>query len=202
MRRFAVSFVVVSVITVLSSTGAFAQNLLVNPDFDTGVVDWSGFLGVWDSRDVIGSLTSGSATWTNTWVAGGAIYLWQCVELGPDFEAYDLAGYAFIPSGQPGAGSTNINLVFYSDSGCGTVITGFGTANYSGLDHWQLLTRTDWAPNGVVSARVGLINQKTSGGDFQVLHDAIYFGRSPDLLFADGFESSDTSEWSAVVGGS
>jgi hypothetical protein len=185
----------------LAATGASAQNMLVNPDFDTDVTTgWSGF-GVWDPMDVFGSPTSGSATWINTWASGGAIYHTQCVEVGPDFEAYDLAGYALIPSGQPGTGYTHIHVAFYSDSGCVTQITGWATADMSTLDSWQYLNLTDWAPIGVVSARVGLVNQKTSAGDFQVLHDSIHFGRSPEMLFADGFQSSDTSEWSNVVGG-
>jgi hypothetical protein len=200
MRRSAVAFLVASVFVVLASSGASAQNLLVNPDFDTDVLGWSG-LGIWDPLDAFGSPTSGSATWTNTWAAGGALYLVQCVELGPDFEAYDLGGYALIPSGQAGEGYTHLNVSFYSDAGCGTHISGWSTANYSGLDIWQWLTLTDWAPNGVVSARVGFLNQKTATGDFQTLHDAMFFGPNPTMIFGDGFQSSDTSEWSAVAGG-
>jgi hypothetical protein len=68
-----------------------AQNLVVNPDFDTDLTGWSG-IGVWDPLDAFGSPTSGSATWVNTQVGGGAIYLDQCVELTPFFEGYDLSG--------------------------------------------------------------------------------------------------------------
>ena len=67
-------------IVAMAATGASAQNLLVNPDFDTDVTTgWSG-IGVWDPNDVFGSPTSGSATWINTWASGGAIYHTQCVE--------------------------------------------------------------------------------------------------------------------------
>lgn len=185
----------------LVATGASAQNMLVNPDFDTDVTTgWSG-IGVWDPMDAFGSPTSGSVTWINTWASGGAIYHTQCVELGQDFEAYDLGGYAFIPSGQPGAGYTHIHVAFYSDSGCVTQISGWATPDFSGLDNWQSLARTDWAPNGVVSARIGLFNQKTSAGDFQTFHDLIYFGRSAEMLFADGFQSGDTFQWGSAVGG-
>jgi len=91
MRRSTVSFVVVFVIVVLASTGASAQNLLVNPDFDTDISGWSG-VGVWSPLDAWGSPTSGSATWINMQIGGGANYLEQCVELVPFFEGYDLSG--------------------------------------------------------------------------------------------------------------
>ena len=131
-------------IVALVATGASAQNMLVNPDFDTNVTTgWSG-IGVWDPMDVFGSPTSGSATWINTWASGGAIYHTQCVEVGPDFEAYDLAGYALIPSGQPGTGHTHIHVAFYSDSGCVTQISGWATVDTSALDSWQIGWPRNW----------------------------------------------------------
>jgi len=90
MRRSIISFVVVSVIVVLASSGVSAQNLIVNPDFDTDLTGWSG-LGSWDPLDVFGSLASGSATWLNNWAgAGGSVYLMQCVELTVPIESFDL----------------------------------------------------------------------------------------------------------------
>ena len=91
MRRSGIAFLVAFVIVVLASSGASAQNLLVNPDFDTDISGWSG-VGVWNPLDAFGSPTSGSATWINTQVGGGANYLEQCVELVPIFEGYDLSG--------------------------------------------------------------------------------------------------------------
>ena len=199
MRRSAVSFAVVSVIVVLASTGASAQNLLVNPDFDTDVVGWSG-LGIWDPMDAFGSPTSGSATWTNTWASGGALYFTQCVEISAFFEGYDISGYIYIPAGQAGGGHSYINAVFYSDSACADVINGYSTPTYSGFDTWQLVNLSGWMPGGSASARIGIANIKSQTGDFQIFHDAIFFGPNPAMIFGDGFESVDVSGWSNAVG--
>ena len=90
ISRFIVSFAA-AVVLALGPGAAEAQNLLANPDFDTDVTGWSG-VGVWDPLDAFGSPSSGSATWINTQVGGGANYLGQCVELTPSFEGYDLSG--------------------------------------------------------------------------------------------------------------
>jgi len=180
--------------------GASSQNLLVNPDFNTDLSGWSG-PGLWDVPDAFGSPSSGSATWINTFGAGGAVYVTQCVELNPWIEGYDLAGYGLVPSGQPGSGYTYLSVAFFSDAGCSTYITGFSTAHSSELDAWTLLSLTGWTPNGAASAQIAAANQKTAPGDVQVWGDAIFFGRNPDMLFADGFQSGNTSEWSSVAGG-
>jgi hypothetical protein len=188
-------------LTFLYAAGASAQNLLVNPDFDTDLSGWSG-PGVWDVPDAFGSSSSGSATWINTFGAGGALYVMQCVELVPWIEGYDLAGYGFVPSSQPGSGYTYLSVAFFSDAGCSTYITGFSSAQSSVLDAWTLLSLTGWTPNGAASAQIAVANQKTSPGDFQVWGDAIFFGRDPDVIFADGFQSGDTSEWTSSTDGS
>jgi hypothetical protein len=78
-------------VTALLSANVSAQNLLVNPDFDTDLSGWSG-IGSWSQLDAWGSPSSGSATWINSFPSGGAAYLDQCVELAPFFEGYDLSG--------------------------------------------------------------------------------------------------------------
>ena len=106
MRRSISSFVVVLAVTVFLATGASAQNLLVNPDFDTDVIPgWDG-LGVWDPMDAFGSPSSGSATWTNTFTSGGAAYLQQCIEVPVFFEGFDLSGFSLVPSGQASTGES------------------------------------------------------------------------------------------------
>jgi len=198
MRRTSVVLLAALLLTVLFSPSASGQNLLVNPDFDTDLSGWSG-PGVWDSPDAFGSPSSGSATWINTFVSGGALYVMQCVELTPWVEGYDLAGYGFVPSGQPGSGYTFLSVAFFSDAGCNTYLTGGSTAGSSVLDSWTLLERTGWTPIGAASAQIAAGNQKTAPGDFQVWGDAIFFGPNPDMIFHDGFETADLSQWSSVT---
>jgi len=186
--------------TILLSTGLSAQNLLVNPDFDSDLVDWEG-PGVWDPADAFGSPSSGSATWINDYAAGGSTIVRQCVDLASGVEGFDFAAHVFIPSGQPGEGYTYLTVAFYSDTVCDTFLTAVGSSNFSGFDNWGPLGFTDWTPDGAGSARISVANQKTEPGDFQTFCDAIFFGPNPEMLFADGFETMDASEWGSVAGG-
>lgn len=177
-----------------------AQNLLVNPDFDTDLAGWSG-IGAWSPTDAFGFPTSGSATWVNTWATGGGYYLQQCVDLAPFFEAYDLSGWAYIPSGQAATGIAGIVVTFHSDPGCITFLNNHTIQDLSNVGNWELLSRTDWVPTGAMSALVRLKNQKSGPEDFETFHDCVFFGPNPTMIFADDFESVDTSQWSASHGG-
>ncbi len=199
MRRSRVVVIATASIMFLLSVGASGQNLLVNSDFDTDLTGWDG-PAVWDPADAFGSPSSGSATWINNFTAGGSTIVRQCVELNPWIEGYDFAAHVFIPSGQPGEGYTYLTIAFYSDADCTTFLSAPGSSGFYGFDNWTLMNSTGWTPNGAVSARVSVANQKTATGDFQTSCDAIYFARNPEMVFGDGFESEDTSEWT-VTGG-
>ena len=199
MRRSISSYVTVLAMTVFLAPGISAQNLLINPDFDTDLVGWEG-PAVWDPADVFGLPSSGSATWVNT-TTGGSIVVGQCVELVPWIEGIDVAAYVYSPSVQPGSGHTTLNIVFYSDASCTHYLTGFGSPAFFGLDNWTELNINGWSPSGAASAKISVGNQKDAPGDFQTYCDAIYFGRNPEMLFGDGFETMDTTDWSAVIGG-
>lgn len=200
MRRSISTFVMVLPVTVFLATGVSAQNLLINPDFDTDLAGWEG-PAVWDPADAFGSPSSGSATWINNFTAGGSSFVRQCVELSPWIEGYDVAAHVFIPSAQPGSGYTYITVAFYSDATCDTFIVGFGSQSAVAFDVWTPLNFTGWTPNGAAGAKIAVTNQKTAPGDFQTFADSVYFARNPEMVFGDGFESGDTSGWSAVSGG-
>ncbi len=119
----------------------------------------------------------------------------------PWIEGYDLAAQNFIPSGQPGGGHSYLAVNFYSDSECNTYTSSVYSSIFSAFDNWTLVNFTGWTPSGAVSAQVVVANQKTASGDFQTSCDAIYFARNPEMVFGDGFETTDTSGWSAVTGG-
>lgn len=91
MCRYALPVFAVACVVFLPVSLSQAQNLLVNPDFDTDLSGWSG-IGSWSPLDAWGSPASGSATWINTFPSGGATIVDQCVELEPFFEGYDLSG--------------------------------------------------------------------------------------------------------------
>ncbi len=200
MRRSISTFVLVFAVTVFLAPGVSAQNLLVNPDFDTDLAGWDG-PGVWDPADAFGSPSSGSATWINDYTAGGSTFVRQCVELSPWIEGFDVAAHVFIPSGQPGSGYTYITVAFYSDPTCDTYIFAFGSQNAVAFDVWMLLNFTDWTPNGAAGARIAVTNQKTAPGDFQTFADSVYFAQNPEMVFGDGFESGDLAAWNVVAAG-
>ena len=118
MHRFSAVAFLFFLVAFFSSGFASAQNMLVNPNFDTDLAGWGGN-GWWDQEDAFGSPLSGSATWINDWPSAGSIYEDQCVPVPSDFKAFDLAGYVYIPTGQPVIGGrTYIYLAFYSEANC------------------------------------------------------------------------------------
>ena len=200
MHRSECSVFFVFMAMVLTAAGASAQNMLANPDFDTDLAGWDG-PAVWDPLDAFGSPSSGSATWINDYAAGGSTIVRQCVNFASWIEGFELSAQVFIPSGQPGAGYTYLTAAFFFDSDCGTYLTGLGSQSFSDFDNWALVNLTGWTPVGAASVQIAIANQKTAPGDFQTYGDAIYFAGNPEMVFADGFESMDTSEWSAGAGG-
>jgi hypothetical protein len=84
---------------------------------------------------------------------------------------------------------------------CGVSFGAAGSGNYSGFDNWTFANVSGWTPTGAVSARVAVANQKTAAGDFQTSCDAVFFAGSPDMVFGDGFETGDPSEWDSSTPG-
>ena len=91
-------------------------------------------------------------------------------------------------------------MAFFSQPGCVDYLAGFSTQSPATFDSWELLSFTGWTPTGAVSALIVLANNKTGAGDFQTFHDCAYFGPNPTMIFEDGFESIDTSQWGSTVG--
>ena len=200
MDRTRVASVAVCTVLALLPAGAWAQNLLVNPDFDTDVAPgWTG-LGSWDPVDYAGSPSSGSATWLNDWSGGGSHYLIQCVEIADWIEGYLFAGFVRVASGQPMTGDAYLNVMFHRDATCSDFIGGFSTPYVDTFDAWQLLELEGWTPTGAGSAEIALVNTKPGPGDFQTFHDGVFFGPDPSAIFGDSFQSADVAGWTSAVG--
>jgi hypothetical protein len=104
----------------------------------------------------------------------------------------------YVPSGQPTTGTADMVAWIFSDTECSVHIGGTGTRFSPDFDVWQFQTVTEWLPAGAASVGLCLFNSKEGGGDHQTYHDAIFFGPNPTMVFADGFETGDTSLWSVV----
>jgi hypothetical protein len=176
-----------------------AQELLSNPSFGTDLSSWIG-VGWWSSEDCCGNI--GSATYINQDYGYSARYIVrQCVELPAADEAFDLSGYIYVPVGQSGDGWGKLGLVWYSLPGCAAAgfIGGEDAASVFPGSSWQSTRRRAIAPATAVSVYVTATNQKTSeSGTFQVYVDAVSLVML-DKIFADDFESGDTSAWAATV---
>jgi hypothetical protein len=180
---------------------ASTQDLLSNRHFEADLTDWIGS-GWWSSEDCFSDIKSGSATYINQLSGTSAWYIArQCVELPSVGEAYDLSGYLFVPTGQSGVGWGKLGLVWHSLPACDPAgfIDGNDAPHAYANSSWQTRSIRVVAPDTAVSVFVTLINQKTSeGGVFQVYADELSLVEL-DKIFADGFESSDTTEWSSSV---
>ena len=191
--------VLILLATAAASPGA-AQNLIVNPNFDTDTSDWTG-IGEWDIFDVDASPASGSASYINTsaGVAGFSVVL-QCITIDPTAVGYDITAWTYVPSGQVAAGFARVDLAWYTDTLCNDYLT-FSEFYPPGLfDTWERAGGPAFRPHTALSVRVSAVNQKLGPGSFQVYADA--FSLEPNLssmLFGDSFESGDPGAWSAVI---
>ena len=160
-----------------TTSAASAQNLIVNPNFATGIDNWQTVQGVtvtWDStRDANGSPTSGSArgSWQGPSASGFIPVVSQCVEVTPG-SAYTYGGKIFIPSGQAISGDAFFLAIGFPTHGCsGPPPPGpfIPTPAVTALDTWTGSTGPTFAfgPSIMVTAFM----EASSGGSFQASFD-------------------------------
>lgn len=97
-----------------------SDNLLTNPGFASDLSGWNFNSAViqWSSKDVLGSLSSGSAFITNGLTNGNTQDVYQCVLLSPSSGPFDVGGRFFIPSSQGQRANGVIRIFWYSSSDC------------------------------------------------------------------------------------
>ncbi|MFY9821497.1 MAG: hypothetical protein WAM82_08945 [Thermoanaerobaculia bacterium] len=174
-----VQFVVLAFLPAGLTASASAQNLLVNPHFDTSLAGWQansggGITVSWDgTRDADGSFTSGSASgiWVGALVTGIYPTVSQCVETTTGVP-YLFGGKAFIPSGQATSGSAFFIAIPFPGAGCSgppPPSAFLPTPAVTALDTWTESTGTivPFGPSILVS---GYLVPNT-GGSFQANYD-------------------------------
>jgi hypothetical protein len=159
-----------------------AQNLLVNPGFDTGLGGWqladpstTSVTVSWDgAHDADGSPSSGSAkaVWQAPSVSGLSSAIFQCVEVTPG-ASYIFGGKVFIPAG-PVPGSAFFNVIPYPSHGCSGAPPPslFGsTPPVTTRNRWVETTATihPFGPSVLIAATFA----PGSGGTFQVSFDDV-----------------------------
>jgi len=185
------------------------DNLLADPGFDDpSLASWPPGYVVqatweWDPLDRGGSPISGSGRFENMYVGTTfTVTAEQCVNGLVGGLAFDAGVHMFFPTGQAATGYGWVQLVFYAGADCAgahvvTLSTPHVTQESPGVWHLSGLSLPA-APDGTASVLFTISNHKGSTGGSLVIHfdDAFVFLGG---LFSDGFESGDTSAWSATV---
>jgi len=180
-----------------------AQNVLVNPGFDSDILSWDNPYNepaIWDGRDASDSAASGSALLTNDLGNGGSTgILSQCFDVS-EGAAINFSAKVYQPSGQTGEGFGHLRIRFYSEAACQTYLSsGNSSSDDSSFDTWIAVSGSDTAVASSGSVRLYLaIIGTVSNEDFAVHFDDVVMTIEADLLFADDFEDGTTDAWSPV----
>ena len=195
---------VLSVLTLLIPMPLMAQNVLLNPGFDTDILNWDNIysgMAVWDSRDANDSALSGSAVVTNELGNGGSNgILSQCFDVS-EGAVINYSAKVYQPSGQTGEGYGHLRIRFYSEPACQSYLSSGNTSsNDPTFDTWIAVSGSDTAIASSASVRVYLAVVGTiSNENFSVHFDDVVMTIVNDLLFADDFEDGTTDAWTSVV---
>lgn len=199
----ALSLVALVLAVVFPASFALGQNLVLNPDFDTDVAEWTpsyqATLG-WDPLDADGDLSSGSALVTCTADSpndsNGA---YQCIAGLSGDVFYHFAADILTPSGQSETGHAHLLVQWYSEPDCTGQLGVFSTYGFPSTtaDVWLTDHGVDLAPSGTQTARLRLsVWKNEAGGTLDAHFDNVVFEA---WIFVDGFDSGDTSVWSSTV---
>jgi len=179
-------------------------NWLANPNFDLDLAGWTiaepapgeTQHGV-DDADL--KPTSGSA---EIQTASGAGQVWGLAQCFP-VAAFDLvegSARVGLVSTTPGDPTASLGIDFYAAAACGGALVGSAVSAPQAGDSAgvfvALTTGAASAPGLALSARFTLGLQGGAANEFTATWDNPFFG-IPAPLFADGFESEDTSAWSS-----
>ncbi len=181
------------------------DHLLANPNFDG---DFSGWIRFPDDASVVDYSTedadladvSGSTNITFSGLDPTA-YLSQCVTLvGSTFE---VRGLARVDGGTATLPVISALIRYYASADCtvdllGEESSGMVEGDTAGL--WESFELAPLnLPAGALSSRVFFIVDGTGSTTYEAFLDNLVYGSETDLeIFADGFESGDTSAWSSV----
>jgi hypothetical protein len=124
-------FLAAPVVALLCAAPALAQNLITDPNFDSGLDGWQAGAGTtWDvTRDADGNAASGSAQGARDFASPQEVdtLLAQCIPVLEPSAQYRFDGKVFIPGGQAGSGGVYFAVTFYPQTACGGAAVPFIT---------------------------------------------------------------------------
>ncbi len=193
-------------------------NLLLNPNFDVG--DLSFWVDTPEGTpdvapgldfDAGGAFSSNSAKIDVIPASDGTTFsVSQCVDLGLPTSDFELAGWVWMAPDDPAFAPTAVGTVkFFTGAECSVAPTGIeletNTVEGDSEGFWVSLAAYGTVPGDAASALVTfVVNRDDSLPDPETVEayfDDLYFGTRrvvPLGIFEDGFESGDTSAWTAV----
>ena len=157
---------ILSLLSCLAVAGApaGAQNLFVNPGFDSGLAGWLFFNGVeWSTVDAANAPASGSARLTNVAPADNPPALIQCVPVSPG-ETYEYGARVRIPPGQAHTGDVLVYGYWYPSFPCGPPLADAAGATASTIGSWVVVDATATAPAGAGALAVYVSTVKHGDG--------------------------------------
>jgi hypothetical protein len=175
------SFAPFSLVLLLAGSAAPAQNLLVNPDFDSDISGWTADVA-WinpthDLEDMDEPSPSGSVLVENSRSTGGGNGLFQCVEVSGG-TVYDFSIWTRIPTGQAIPGEAELRLFWFANTTCD--FSDFITDDFippisTPSAAWTEILALDLsAPIGAQSVRFDLGVSKNVPGIFEAKFDAVF----------------------------
>jgi hypothetical protein len=182
-------------IALLLGSSSQAQNLLLNPHFDSDTAGWTADVGwingSFDAEDANEPSPSGSILVENTRASGGGNGVFQCVGVTAG-TTYDFSIWTRIPTGQAMTGEASLRLFWFGNSLCD--FTDFITAEILPITtpsaNWTEIALLLYeAPAGAQSVRFDLgVNKDDPGGAFSAKFDAVFMPEpSPSLSALVGF---------------
>ena len=184
-----------------------ASDLLLNPNFDSAISSWTTLPATpgvvrFDADDSDGWAVSGSVLMEL--VAGTQTYgLSQCVQV-EDTSDYILGGRVRTASPSATAPTAFGQVQYFSSTNCTTGVLGSevlgGVVAGDTADAWVALPESPHTPPvDARSAYVSFLSVAGAAPSFATSFDTLSFRVEVGALFANGFESGDTTLWSATI---
>ena len=202
---FGLSTFLVTVIACLSTPPATAgDNVLSNGTFDVDVAAWTAVGDAtidWNSMDANDDPGSGSATVTNVATYATSMGAYQCSAMLEGDREYLLRSMIYVPGGQDATGYGYVSIRLYDEPDCGgiQVYTDYSSLVYTATpDQWLESSLSLTAPPDAQSALVWLVVFKNEAPySLSMAYDNVALFTVE--VFADDFESGDTSAWSGTM---
>ncbi|MCB1033021.1 MAG: hypothetical protein KDD47_04205, partial [Acidobacteria bacterium] len=168
-----------------------------NPNLDDQLAPWTSADFAWTSEDVDGAPTSGAADVTLP--DADRVLEHPCIEVTEE-QGYCLAFAARISDPTLGAPSVAFELELFDAAGCSGV--SLGTASPARVvgdtaSAWAAVSGCSELPEGTLSVLPRLRYEAAGASPDEVVVDRLSVVTS--TIFADGFESGDTSAWSNTL---